>query len=405
MTLDSARLDSARLDPTRLERLDAQLATYVDDGRLAGWQLAIAGPDDVLHEAQYGHRDREAGLPVVSDTIWRIASMTKPVTSVTAMALWEEGVFDLDDPISRWIPEFADARVYVSGRGDTLVTEPVAEPVRVRHVLTHTSGLTAGFMRVSVVDEMYRDAGYEFASPHDNLADCVTDWARLPLLFQPGRAWGYGVSTDVLGRLVEIWTGQTLDVAFRTRVFDPLKMADTAFSCDASRADRLAALYALDPDGGLVRSPFDRVVLSPPGVLSGGGGLVSTVPDYVRFTQMLLRGGELDGVRVLRPETVELMRRNHLSSDLGEQSTGGFAETSFDGIGFGLGFAVLVDPEVQKSPASRGEDYWGGIHSTAFWIDPVTQHSCVFMTQLMPSSTYPLRNELRELVYGALVRD
>ena len=387
-------------DPARLARLDKHLAKYVDDGKLAGWQLAITRHDQVVHEATYGWRDREAGLVVEPDTVWRIASMTKPITSVTAMTLWEEGVFELTDPISKWIPAFEDARVYVGGLDRSLITVPATEPIRVWHLLTHTSGLTAGFMRTSNVDAMYRAAGYEFAAPagHD-LAACVEDWARLPLLFEPGTAWGYGVSTDVLGRLVEIWTGQTLDVAFQNRVLEPLGMTSTGFSCGDT--DRLAALYYPDESDLAQNAGMSDLGREHPAILSGGGGLLSTTGDYLRFTRMLVGGGELDGTRILSPRTVELMRKNHLVGDLGERSTGGFAETTFDGVGFGLGFAVLLDPIKLHSIASPGEYFWGGIYGTVFWVDPVDDISCVFMTQLMPSSMHPIRSQLRQLVYSA----
>jgi CubicO group peptidase (beta-lactamase class C family) len=392
-------------DDARLARLDKHLARYVDDGRLAGWQLALTHRDSLVHEASYGWRDREAGLPVESDTIWRIASMTKPITSVCAMTLWEEGVFELTDPISKWLPAFEDVRVYDRGVAHTMVTVPATEPIRVWHLLSHTSGLTAGFMRMGIVDQLYREAGYEFGAPagHD-LAACVDDWARLPLLFQPGSAWGYGVSTDVLGRLIEIWTGQTLDVAFRNRVFEPLGMVDTGFWCDPAQQLRVSALYYYDEQGLASRiTEGDAVAGQRPAILSGGGGLVSTTADYVRFTQMLVGEGALEGTRIVAPATIRLMASNHLSGDLASLSTGGFAETSFDGVGFGLGFAVLDDPVRLHSPASRGEFYWGGIFSTAFWADPVEDVGCVFMAQLMPSSAHPIRSQLRQLVYSALV--
>jgi CubicO group peptidase (beta-lactamase class C family) len=391
-------------DPGRLAQLDKHFAGYVDDGRLPGWQLAITRRGQLVHESSYGWRDKEAGLPVEPDTIWRIASMTKPVTAVAAMALWEQGAFELTDPISTWIPSFADARVYLRGVARTMVTEPVTEPIRVWHLLTHTSGLTAGFMYNSVVDALYREAGYEFAAPpHPSIAECVDDWAGLPLLFQPGTKWAYGVSSDVLGRLVEIWSGKTLDQAFSSLVFEPLGMVDTAFYCEESKRERLSALYYVELGDQALRSPASDVVLTKPAILSGGGGLLSTTADYVRFTQMLVQGGELDGTRVLAPRTVELMRQNHLPGDLASMSTGGFAETSFEGVGHGLGMAVLTDPLKLHSVARPGEFYWGGIASTAFWVDPVDEVTCVFMTQLMPSSAFPIRSQLRQLVYSALV--
>ena len=392
-------------DPERLARIDKLLAGYVDDGKLAGWQVAITRKGQVVHDAGYGWRDREAGKPVESDTLWRIASMTKPITSVTAMTLWEEGVFDLNDPVSTWIPSFADARVYTGGVGRTMQTKPATEPVRVWHLLSHTSGMTAGFLRSSHVDQLYRDAGYEFGAPagHD-LAACVDDWARLPLLFNPGSAWGYGVSTDVVGRLIEIWTGQRLDQAFANRVLEPLGMKDTCWWVGDARADRLAALYVPDDDFQAVRYEFsDHVGRSEPTIHSGGGGLISTMPDYLRFTQMLIGDGELEGTRILSPRTLRLMRSNHLVGDLDDNRADGFAETTFPGVGFGLGFAVLEDPLLMHSVANKGEYFWGGIYGTTFWCDPVDDLSCVFMTQLLPSDMHPIRAQLRQLVYSALI--
>jgi CubicO group peptidase (beta-lactamase class C family) len=393
-----------KLDPGRLARLDKHFGRYVDDGRLAGYQLAVAQRGEVAHESCYGYRDREAGLPVESDTLWRIASMTKPIISVAAMTLWEEGAFELTDPISKWIPSFENVRVYDRGAAASVVTVPALEPIRVWHVLSHSSGLTAGFLYNHVVDGLYRAAGYELAAPpHPSIAECVEDWAKLPLLFQPGTRWGYGVSTDVLGRLVEIWSGQPLDVAVANRVTDPLGMVDTVWYCDEAREPRMAAMYWHGPDGLAQRMPGDQIVRAKPAILSGGGGLGSTTADYLRFTHMLLNGGALDGVQVLSPKTVQLMTANHLPGDLGELSTGGFAETNFDGVGFGLGFAVQLDPIKNHSVANRGEFYWGGMYSTAFWVDPVDDITCVFMTQLAPSSAHPIRPQLRQLVYSALV--
>jgi CubicO group peptidase (beta-lactamase class C family) len=402
-TVDAA---SVGFSPERLANLDKHLAGYVDDGRLAGWQIALTRNDQLFHFSSYGERDREAGLPVEPDTIWRIASMTKPITVVTAMTLWEQGVFSLQDPISNWIPAFENVRVYDKGSIGRVFTVPAIEPVRVWHLMSHTSGLTAGFIYTSVVDALYRQAGYEWgAPPGATLERCVDDWASLPLLFQPGSAWGYGVSTDVLGRLIEIWTGETLDEAFASRVLRPLGMTDTTFYVDPSRYDRFAAAYVRDPATGRAVKPPGAPTgpLPPPTVLSGGGGLASTTADYVRFTRMLARGGELDGVRVLSPRTLALMTRNHLDGDLGQLSTGGFAETTFDGVGFGLGFAVVLDPTKLRNSSSVGEYHWGGAYSTAFWVDPTEDLTCVFMTQLLPSSTYPIRAELRQLVYSALV--
>jgi CubicO group peptidase (beta-lactamase class C family) len=402
--------DPARLgfDPARLARIDRHFARYVDEGRLAGWQIVVTRRGEVAHSSTYGQRDRAAGSLVEPDTLWRIYSMTKPVTSVAAMMLWEEGRFELTDEISRWIPAFADVRVFDKGSTLKHYTVPATEPIRVWHLLTHTAGLTYGFMQTSVVDGLYRAAGYDLDAPAGvDLADACDAWAKLPLLFQPGTGFGYSVATDVLGRLVEVISGQTLEEFFAQRILGSLGMTDTRWSVDESDAKRLATLYAPHPVTGQAM-PYDLLgtrALQPPTFLSGGGGLISTAADYHRFTQMLLRGGELDGVRLLGPRTLRFMTRNHLpgGKDLGELSAGGFAETILDGIGFGLGFAVVEDPIPSRLPSSAGEFYWGGLASTAFWVDPTEEITAMLFTQLVPSSTYPLRSQLRQLVYSAIV--
>jgi CubicO group peptidase (beta-lactamase class C family) len=409
MTVErSADPDQLGFDPARLRRIDSHFAGYVDDGRLAGWQVVVTRRGEVAHSSTYGLRDVEAGAPVEPDTLWRIYSMTKPLTSVAAMMLWEEGRFELTDEISRWLPEFADLRVYDKGSALKPYTVPAVEPIRVWHLLTHTAGLTYGFLQTSVVDGLYRAAGYDLYPPVGvDLAGACQAWARLPLLFQPGTAWGYSVATDVLGRLVEVVSGQSLAAFFAGRILGPLRMTDTRWWVDEVDAKRLAALYVPHPVTGQAMR-FDDLgarALEEPELLSGGGGLISTAADYHRFTQMLARGGELDGVRLLGPRTVRFMTRNHLPGghDLGQLSTGGFAETTFDGIGFGLGFAVVENPIPSRVPSSVGEYYWGGAASTAFWVDPVEEITALLFTQLLPSSTHQLRPQLRQLVYSALV--
>ncbi|HYT09047.1 MAG TPA: serine hydrolase domain-containing protein [Mycobacteriales bacterium] len=397
----------AGFDPHRLARLDRHLARYVDDGWLAGWQLLVARRGAVLHHSTCGQRDREAGLPVKPDTIWRVYSMTKPVTSVAAMMLYEDGLLQLRDPVSRYIPSFAGCRVYVRGPSTGPVTVPVTEPVRIWHLLTHTSGLTYGFHRAHLVDALYREAGYEFFPPHGvDLAAACDAWAALPLLFQPGTEWNYGVSTDVLGRVVEVVSGMPLDRFFAERILGPVGMVDTAFSVSEEQAHRLARLYAASAPG---RPPTRQDAYPPdlrdPTFLSGGGGLVSTAADYHRLTRLLLGGGELDGVRLLSSRTVDFMTRNHLPGgrDLAELGRPFSAEPAFEGIGFGLGFSVVLDPVRNESLASAGEFFWGGLASTLFWVDPVERVTVVFLTQLIPSSTYPIRFELRQLVNSSLV--
>ncbi len=396
------------MDAARLAGIDRHLAKYVDDGRLAGWQVVVSRRGKRVHSSTYGQRDVEAGLPVEQDTLWRIYSMTKPVTAVAAMSLYEEGAFSLNDEVAKYLPAFADMRVYRGGPADNPTTVPATEPMRMWHLLTHTAGLTYGFTKSSPVDEMYRLAGSDFGQPPGmDLAALCDLWASMPLLFEPGTGWNYSVASDVVGRVIEVLTGKTLDDVFTERVFAPLGMTDTMWWVDASNAPRLAALYAAVP-GSPQAFRYDEIgrgALKRPSWLGGGGGLISTAHDYDRFTLMLLRGGELDGARILSPRTLAYMTRNHLpgSAMLTSLARGQFAETSYDGMGFGLGFGVLVDPVPLKVPASAGEFTWGGAASTAFWVDPVEQITAAFYTQLIPSSRWPIRSELRQLVYTSLI--
>jgi CubicO group peptidase (beta-lactamase class C family) len=394
------------IDPARLGRVRTHFDRYVEDGRLPGW-LLVVHRDDETHVECSGRRDVEADLPVEEDTLWRIYSMTKPITSVAAMMLWEEGHFELKDPISRWLPEFADMRVFRGGAMAKVVTEPALEPISVWNLLTHTSGLTYGFHHAHPVDALYRERGFEWASPPGmDLAACCAEWARLPLLFQPGTEWNYGVSTDVLGRLVEVISGQSLDEFLAARVVGPLGMVETGFYAHEPDHDRLAALYTPDPETGkATRSPMSVAATRPPDFLSGGGGLVSSAADYLRFTRMLLGGGEIDGVRLLSPRTLRMMASNQLPGHADLEAFGRplFSETTFDGVGFGLGFSVVDDPIAGRYPSSAGEFAWGGAASTAFWVDPAERMVVQFFTQLLPSSTYPIRSQLHQLVHQALV--
>src|SRR5215831_9418718 len=393
--------------PDRLRRLDERLKRYVDEDLFKGWLVTVSRHGKLAHVASYGQRDAEAGLPVEPDTLWRIYSMTKAITSVAAMMLYEEGAFELKDPVSRFIPSFADARVYRQGSALKPLTEPATEPVRMWHLLTHTSGLTYGFHHTHPVDAMYRAAGFEWGTPRGmDLAACCDAWAQQPLVFQPGTEWNYSVATDVLGRVIEVASGQSLDRFFAERIFDPLGMTDTRFWVDAPDADRLAALYIPDSDGRAARNDaMGREALRPPTSLSGGGGLVGTAGDYHRFAQMLLRGGELDGVRLLGSRTVRYMTCNHLPGGVDLESFGRplFSETTFNGVGFGLGFSVMQNPVHNRVLSTPGEFAWGGAASTAFWVDPAERITAMFFTQLLPSSTLPIRGQLRQLVYQALV--
>jgi CubicO group peptidase (beta-lactamase class C family) len=391
--------------PERLARIAPHFDRYVEDRRLAGWLATISRGGQLAWAGRGGHRDRERGLDVADDTIWRIYSMTKPVTAVAVMMLYEEGLFDLNDEAGTWIESLRDSRVWSGGSPTSPDTVPAVEPVRIHHLLMHTSGLTYGFQYSHNVDAIYRKKGYEFAfKPGATLAEAVDDWCTSPLVFEPGSKWNYSVSFDVLGRLVEIWSGQPLDVFMKERIFDPLAMADTEWWCPPEKVDRLAMLYVPVNGEATAYEDWAKASLHAPGLLGGGGGLLSTAYDYDRFMTMLLRGGELDGVRLLSSRTVDLMTENHLPGDvdLETYATDSFSESSYAGVGFGFGMSVVTDRRKNKSLVSEGTFAWGGAASTAFWVDPVEDLTVGFYTQLLPSTTYPIRRELQRLVYQAL---
>ena len=324
------------------------------------------------------------------------------------MTFFDEARFQLDDPVSRFLPEFDNARVWVDGEGDAMRTEPAAEPIRIWHLMTHTAGLVYGARNDSPVGSMYRAAGVDFSRRNDaTLEDTVGALTGMPLRWQPGTRWEYSVATDVLGRLVEVLAGQPLDRVLHERIFAPLGMHDTGFSLKEEQLRRFAALYNAK-DGALeLAEPPDQSASYARDVtlFSGGGGLVSTVGDYLRFAEAMRRKGVLAGQRILGRRTVELMTINHLpgNSDMAGMGTPVHSETSYGGIGFGLGFSVVLDPAAARAACSAGEIAWGGAASTAFWVDPREDLVVVFLTQVMPSSSYPIRRELRSLVYGALI--
>ncbi|MHB1582521.1 MAG: serine hydrolase domain-containing protein [Acidimicrobiales bacterium] len=398
----------AGFDPGRLARLDRHFAAYVDDGRLPGWTIVVGRGGRVAHASSYGMADVDSGRPVDADTLFRVYSMTKPITTVAAMMLYEEGAFELNDPVHRYLPAFSDRRVYRSGSANAPTVVPSREPIRVWHLMTHTAGLTYGFMHAHPVDAMYRAAGYEWGAPRGaDLGQMCDDLAAAPLLFEPGTEWNYSVATDVLGRLVEVWSGRPLDRFFAERIFEPLGMTDTAFCLPAGGEQRLATLYFPGADRKAVAAPadFDPVRARPPRLLRGGSGLVSTASDYHRFAQMLLGRGELDGVRLLGSRTVDYMATNHLPGGADLEALGRplFAETTFRGVGFGLGVSVTLDPAAAKVLDAPGTYGWGGAASTTFWVDPANELTCLFLTQLLPSGTHPIPSQLKRLVYQALV--
>ena len=404
MRLD-ARPEDVGLSTPRLDRITQWMRRWVDSGRLPGLLVAIVRNDRLAYFETHGWRDVEAKRAVEPDTIYRIYSMTKPITTVAALVLYEEGCFQLDDPVSKFIPAFADTRVFTSGNADSFETEPLARPVTVHDLMTHTSGLTYGFQNEHAVDAIYRKHRIEFNANVGPLADLVDATAAQPLVFQPGARWNYGVSTDVLGRLVEIWSGAPLDTFLDERIFTPLDMRDTGFHVPAGQSERFASNYIQADDGGLaLHDPASESrFLEPAATLSGGGGLVSTAADYLRFTRMLGGRGALEGARILGRKSVELMTMNQLPGDLADMGQPRFSEMPFAGIGFGLGVSVMLDPARARLPGSPGEYAWGGMASTTFWVDPGEDLIVLLLTQLMPSSTYPIRRELRVLVYQALL--
>jgi len=395
-------------DPDRLGRLSARMRRFVDAGLLPGFHVVVSREGRVCLNETYGRRDVEADLPIEADTIYRVYSMTKPITAVAALLLWEEGLFELKDPVSSVLPTYAELKVFRSGSVTNPTLEGLTEPMRMWHLFTHTAGLAYGFAYAHPVDALYRAAGFEWGVPAGaDLAEVCDRLAALPLLFQPGSEWNYSMSIDVLGRVVEVLSGQPLDEFLRARIFEPLGMADTGFFVPEADQARTAALYTPAPGTrSLVRNEaMGGAALRAPSALLGGGGLVSTAHDYQRFVQCLARGGALDGVRLLGPRTVEMMASNHLPGDADLTAFGRplFAETAFDGVGFGLGVSVTLDPATAKVPGSPGDFGWGGAASTWFMVDPVEDLTVLFLTQLLPSSTHPIRSLLKLLVHQALV--
>ena len=406
------RPEDVGLSSERLARIERHLhERYIDRGRIAGAVTLVARRGQVAYLSAIGQRDRERKRPMTEDTLFRIYSMTKPVASVALMMLVEEARCALKDPVARYIPAWENLRVYHHGSYPNFVTEPARRPMTIRDLLTHMSGLTYGFMFHDAVDAAYRKVGVSGGIPGESrpstLKDMADKLAGLPLLFSPGTRWSYSVSTDMVGYLVEVISGMPFDRFLRERIFEPLGMRQTDFSVPEGGAERFATNYRRDPARGLIVEDDPEVspYLQPQTFFSGGGGLISTAEDYRRFCQMLLNGGHYEGKRLLGRKTIELMTSNHLpeGEDLAGLATGTFSETSYDGVGFGLGFAVLLDAAKRQSHGSCGEYYWGGAASTAFWIDPAEELVVVFLTQLMPSTVYNFRGELRSLVYSAII--
>ena len=379
---------------------------YLDNGRFPGTQLTVFRRGSLIHNAVQGFADIERQTPVREDTIFRIYSMTKPITSVAFMMLVEEGLVALDTPVHALIPEWANLGVYQAGLAPQFQTRPVSRPMQMVDLLRHTSGLTYGFQQRTNVDAAYRSVDIGGIEKAGTLQTMMQDLGKIPLEFSPGDAWNYSVSTDVLGYLVGLISGMPFEAFLQQRIFDPLGMVDTGFQVSPHNAHRLAACYSADGKGGMVLQddPTTSSFLEPPSLISGGGGLCSTAADYLTFCRAMLNGGSLGDVRLLGPKTVALMTSNHLPGgrDLTQMSKSLFSEASYAGVGFGLGFSVTTNPAQTLIPGSAGEYAWGGAATTSFWIDPLEELIVIFMTQVLPSSAYPVRRELRTLIYSAI---
>jgi CubicO group peptidase (beta-lactamase class C family) len=398
------RPEDVGLSSARLEKIGPWMRRLVDERKLAGLSVAVLRRGELAYVAATGLADIARGVPFARDTLTRIYSMTKPLTSAAVMLLYEDGHFQLDDPIARFLPAFASMRVFAGGSRLKPETVPAARAITFRDLLTHTSGLTYAFMDATAVDAMYRDAGIDFQTSDRSLAELVDRAATLPLLAQPGAEWNYSIATDVLGRLVEVISGQPFDLFLRERVLAPLGMRDTGFRVTDAMQPRLAALYTRGADGApTLMDDVPTSIFLQSRLPSGGGGLVSTLDDYLRFCHFMLNKGELYGARLLGRKTVELMTTNHLRGDMAAMGQPRFSEASYEGIGFGLGFSVMLDPARAQILGTPGEYAWGGAASTAFWIDPAEDMAVVLLTQLLPSSSYPIRRELRVLTYQAVI--
>ena len=378
---------------------------YVEPGKYVGTLTLVARKGEIAYLDALGFMDRENKKAMQEDAIFSIYSMSKPITSIALMQLYEKSLFRLDDPIHWHIPSWRNLRVYESGLYPNFLTSRPKRHMTIRDLLSHMSGLTYDFMLRTNVDAAYRKTKLQATG---DLQDMIDTLAQLPLEFSPGDQWNYSVSTDVCGYLVEHFSGMKLDKYFQKHIFDPLGMKDTGFSCAKEKVDRLASLYEQHPKKG-------PVLVDPGGaktarvkkrkMLSGGGGLLSTMSDYYRFCFMLLNQGELDGTRIIGRKTLAMMSSNHLpdNKDLTEMSQSAFSETTYQGVGFGLGFSVILDPVKTQSLTDIGEYGWGGAASTVFWVNPKEEMVVIFLTQLLPSSTYQVRRELRSLVYSSLM--
>lgn len=399
---------AAGLDAARLARIDDHLRTrYLEPGKIAGCQVLVARHGHVAHRSSLGTSDRERGVPVADDTIWRLYSMTKPITGVALLSLYEQARCRLVDPIDRYLPEWRDVQVRVSDSDGERLVAP-ERPITIRDLLMHTSGIGYGPPEATLdLAALAAGRSARRLDPSATLADLSVLLAAEPLHFHPGRHWLYSWSTDICARLVEVLSGRRFGDYLSDTIFEPLGMTDTAFSVREADLPRLAALYARGPDKQLhlLDDPQQSRLSREPALQSGGGGLLGTLDDYSRFCQMLLDGGTLDATRILGRPTVDLMRANHLpeGGQLGDFALpGAYGEIGFDGVGFGLTVAVGLGPALTGHVGSAGDFMWGGAASTVFWVDPSEDLFAVFMTQLIPSGTFDFRGQIRALTYAAI---
>ncbi|MBN1382292.1 MAG: beta-lactamase family protein [Deltaproteobacteria bacterium] len=400
--------EDAGLSSERLSRINQHLMRrYIESRKIAGCLTLVARNGKIAYFSPLGMRDLENGKPMTKDTIFRIYSMTKPITSVAMMTLYEQGHFQLNDPVSKFIPEWKNLGVYVAGRHPLFMTTPPERPMTIRDLFMHMSGLTYAFQSRSYIDEAYGKLGIGEVGGKLTLREMVLKLASLPLEFSPGTKWNYSVSTDVLGYLIEVISGMPFDQYLKKTIFDPLKMKDTSFFVPKKKQDRFAQIYQRGLNKTLMptNQSGSGSFTAPPVFLSGGGGLVSTADDYFRFCQMLLNGGELDGTRILGRKTIEFMTMNHLpgNRDMTELSISSFSQTANEGFGFGLGFSVHLGSEKSQIIGSYGEYFWGGAASTAFWIDPEEDLIVIFLTQFMPEGTFNFRNQLKAIIYPSII--
>ena len=398
----TARRPPAGFSETGLDAIEQMMTNYIAAGKSAGMSTLVSRHGELAHFSCKGYADIASATPIREDTIFRIYSMTKPITSVAMMTLMEQGHFELDDAAKRWIPALAGLEVYGQGKIESDIT--------IRQLLTHTAGFSYGFQPDKYpVDELYAEI-WRSRIQDQTLENILQIIFKLPLVAQPGSLWHYSVATDVCGYLVELISGMSLADYLQQTIFDPLQMVDTAFEVPAHKIDRFATLYGYTEDDALAqletndKSPFISAISGiPVRMHSGGGGLVSTAPDYLRFAQMMLNRGELDGHRIIEPETVALMTRNHVADALLPLSFNGVAAGEFNGYGFGLGYCINMNPALTGAAGSRGDFGWGGMADTYCWVDPQQGMVAILMQQYLPSLHHAGRKDFRDAVYRALV--